>query len=745
MRKRAFIIIPVVLLLLCAGLTAVNKDLYHFTCDTLCRRAFLPQTDHSGDYLITQQTALKPGTYTLSLQMKVHGIGSGLYLADGNDEEIFYADLEDSMEDPSFAFEIKGSTARVRVGIRYNAPDSSVQMERIRISSDHVLYRESLLRHASLSVLLILAAALLVLRSCFPDVLWKLFPLFSKPENELALGFLLAVTLTACYPLLDGKTYVRGEDMFFHLTRIKGLAESLRAGYFPVRDQLYWLHNYGYGVGFYYPDVFLYFPAVMVLLGFELMTAYKVFLVVCSFFSVTSIWFAAFRISKSRPAAYTAAVLMGFSAYRLSNIFYRGAVGETQAAVFLPLIVLGLYEIFNRDPDRWLYFAAGFLGLLCCHMISLTIAAALTALFLLTQVKRILTDRRILLSLVKSVLFVIGIGAFFWIPMLEQIATNPGLQINQLIDSGARLNVTNYAFPVQNLFSRFKTWNFAWQADCIYPGWPLLLVPVFGIMVWKRRDHTIKTADFMLVFSLLMLWMCTRAFPWTLKIFLPFVTRIQFAYRILLAAGILLSLSGGIYLAELSKGRGFPVCLAVFALFCFFTTAYPVLQETVLHRTVDKSLFVMQDNRVSGAEYLPKGLDNDFPIKNADTVFIPDGETLLNITAHDRQKLSFSFSYELPENIGNVNISVPLIYYTGFQTMITAEDGSVIRPETAWDDRGLVSISSSGITRGTVSVSYHKTTAQIISECISILSLLTAVFYLKKHRQDRACKDIIQS
>ena len=102
-----------------------------------------------------------------------------------------------------------------------------------------------MLRHLTLSFLLILAAVCLALRLCAPSVLWKIFPLFSKPERELAFWILLLLTAVSCYPLFDPKTYVRGEDMFFHLTRIKGLAESLRAGYFPVRDQLYWLRNYG--------------------------------------------------------------------------------------------------------------------------------------------------------------------------------------------------------------------------------------------------------------------------------------------------------------------------------------------------------------------------------------------------------------------------------------------------------------------------------------------------------------------
>ena len=734
MKHRAYFIIPVILVFLCAGITAVNRDLYQFNYDTLCRRTFSPDTEFTQDYLISEQITLKPGKYLFTPEITVQGTGSGLYMVDGNDEEFFYSELTDGMVNPSFPFEILNRAKQVRIGVRYNSSGSSVRTERIRISADHVLYRESLLRHAVLSALLVIAAIWLTLRICFPETLWRFFPLFRKPENELALVFLLLLTLISSYPLFDPTTYVRGEDMFFHLTRIKGLSESLRAGYFPVRNQLYWLHNYGYGVGFYYPDVFLYFPALMMLLGFDLLVSYKVFLVACSFFSILSIWFATLRITGNRTAAYTAAVLFAFSAYRLSNIYYRGAVGETQAAIFYPLIILGLYEIFCENSKKWVCFAMGFLGLLCSHIISLTIAVVFTGFFLLIRIKKFFSDRNIIASLVKSVLTAAGIGSFFWMPMLEQMLTNPELRINQIIDSGARLNTTNYAFPVQNLFSRFKTWNFAWQADCIYPGWPLILVPVLGILLWKNRSSIVKKADQMLALSLIMLWMCTRVFPWTFSIFLPFVTRIQFAYRILLPASVLLSLCGGIYLANLTKKRYFRIWIVALILFCYFSTAYPIFQETILHRSVAKNMFVMQDNRVSGAEYLPKGLDNDFPLKNADTVFIPDGDSEIIINDHDRQKLSFRFSYELLKTDDNVRISVPLIYYTGYQGTITSEDGTVITPDIGWDDRGLVNISNNGIPSGTVYIAYRKTTIQKISECTALISLLMLLWYKwKKH------------
>jgi len=738
MGKRKSIVISaiaVITILLISGLVLVNRDLFHYSYDTLLERDFIPGSDAKRDYLLFGPLTLKPGVYELSTELQMEGYGSGIFLTDGDDNNFFSADLPIGEEDPSFSFEVSGAARQVRFGVRYDPETSSVRLKRVCISADHVLTRESLLHHVSVSLLMVLLWAVTAARVCCPEKLWKLFPPLARRENEYALFLLVFLTAAVCYPLFNGKTYVHGEDMFFHLTRIRGLAESLKAGYFPVRNQLYWLHNYGYGVGFYYPDALLYFPAAMVLLGFELLTSYKIFLIVCSFFSIASAWYAGWKISGNRTAAAASAIFMAFAAYRLSNVYYRGAVGETQAAMFYPLIILGLYEIFQGNRKRWPVFALGFLGLFCSHIISLTIAALLTALYLLIRIRTIIRQPGIIGALLKAVGLVVCVGAFFWMPMLEQSMTNPALRINNVLEGDVVLNGTNYAFPVENLLSPFKAWNFAFQADCIYPGWSLLLVPLLGIVLWKRRGGAVKTADFLLLFSLPILWMCTRSFPWEWPVFLPFVVRIQFAYRMLLPVSVMMSLSGGIYVSKLATGRSRIPCLCLLGLFCFFSTAFPVLQESVQNRSVDKRLFVMQDNRVSGGEYLPVGMDNVFPDKNADSVLTEDG-VQLTVTAHKRQKLGFSFSYEIPDTDQPVYFSVPLIYYTGYQGTLTDEKGNVRKAEIGWDDRGLVRLSNEGITRGSVTVEYKKTGIQLAGEILTTLSIGVLLFIVVKKRRD---------
>lgn len=727
-KARTLIITAFLFILLSAVLILVNRDIFHFTYDVPCQRTFTSEVDEKRDYIVNGPVTLKPGSYKLSLILTVEGSDNGVFLIDGDENPVFYSDMPDGTINPVFPFEISGSTKQVRVGIRYDSGPAGVSLERVKITAEHILYRESVLRHLMISILLVLLAVWLYLRLCHPDILWRVFPPFAKSENELSLLFLILLTAAVSYPVLNGKVYIHGDDMFFHITRVKGLAESLKAGYFPVRDQLYWLNNYGYGVGYYYPDVFLYFPALLVVLGFDLPTSYNIFLIVCSFFSIASAWYASFRITRNRTAAAASAVLMACAAYRLIIIYFRAAIGEVQAAVFYPLIVLGLYEIFHDHTEKWPVFATGFFGIKCCHMISMVIAVALTAFFLLTQLRKILKDRRIFFALLRSVLAVVVIDAFFWLPMLEQSFTNPGLKINQVMNGAVDFNITNYAIPFGNLFIRFKPWSGIWQADSVYPGWSMLLVPLLGVMVWINRKGYVKTADQFILFSVPIIWMTTRLFPWQWNIFLPFVSRIQFAYRMLLPVSVLFSLSGGMYFAALTENRKQYLWTGLLLVFCFFSTANPILLESAHNRAVEKRMFVMQDNRVSGAEYLPPDFDESFPGKNADTVRLVESDIPLTITAHKRQKLGFSFTYEIPENSGEVHFSVPLVYYTGFRGTLTTEDGTVLHPEITWDERGLVSLGNEGMPRGTVSVKYQKTPVQWIGESVTLFMMICLFF-----------------
>ena len=74
--------------------------------------------------------------------------------------------------------------------------------------------------------------------------------------------FLIALGLFSSYPLYT--FYLQyGHDLLFHLFRIDGIADGLQSGQFPVRLYGNDLNGYGYGVSMFYPELFLYVPALL--------------------------------------------------------------------------------------------------------------------------------------------------------------------------------------------------------------------------------------------------------------------------------------------------------------------------------------------------------------------------------------------------------------------------------------------------------------------------------------------------
>ena len=69
-----------------------------------------------------------------------------------------------------------------------------------------------------------------------------------------------------------------GSDAPFHLARIESLNQALQMGIFPVKVHPSLAYSYGYGVGIFYPDFFIYLPAVLRMAGCSLEVSCKIYI-----------------------------------------------------------------------------------------------------------------------------------------------------------------------------------------------------------------------------------------------------------------------------------------------------------------------------------------------------------------------------------------------------------------------------------------------------------------------------------
>ena len=406
----------------------------------------------------------------------------------------------------------------------------------------------------------------------FAEILMALFAadmlilFFGLPREKKLIAFSLAgITLLISMPLfIKGLHY--GHDMEIHLLRIESIADALRSGQFPARISTLALWGLGYPFSIYYNDIFLYFPAVLRLLGFSVNTAYKFYLLGINFLTVLIAYISFKGMFKSRKIGVILSLLYSTASYRYVNTYVRAAVGEYTAMAFLPLIALALWRMYSDEPKEngaivrnAMLLAVGFSGIIGCHVLTLVMIAFLMLVVVLVLFRKTFR-KNVMLSFALAALMTILINLYFLVPFADYYVNVPSY-IGDLVSGKADMIQESGVFPGQ-FFSFFQhvDGNMDDVIDNRFQSTPgLALMAVFVFAVYYRLFYGGgKRFKFLLYFSAFVLFMSTDVFPWNwlslrLKVW-GMVTQIQFPWRFLVFAVLFLTLLTG----EMLKENMFP-------------------------------------------------------------------------------------------------------------------------------------------------------------------------------------------
>jgi len=98
-----------------------------------------------------------------------------------------------------------------------------------------------------------------------------------KKINKKIIFIIFILSLLSIIPLFYSDTIVFGHDTLFHLNRVAGVLENIKIGkIIPVYFK--YLNGLGYANGLFYPDFFLYIPALLSLITKDIIISYKIFL-----------------------------------------------------------------------------------------------------------------------------------------------------------------------------------------------------------------------------------------------------------------------------------------------------------------------------------------------------------------------------------------------------------------------------------------------------------------------------------
>ena len=695
--------------------------------------------DYTGVFATTRWFDLEPGSYRVSITYVTNGGDGSASFVDEIMPAAEYDPVTLSSSRTRTVFSLWMPYECENAQLKFSANGGVMFVTGAEITPTHSW---AYVRFLTLAAFFLLADWILLM------ALRRLpFPIRSVRMRYSAL-VIAGIVLLACLPL--GFDYlVYGHDMSIHLTRIEGLKAGLLSGQFPVRMDPEIANGKGYPFSLMYSDLLLYPAAILRIIGFSLQQVYQLYVLAVTLATALVTRYCLKKIFASEGIALTGTALYVLSAYRLTNVFIRAAVGEYSAMIFLPVVVYGFWRIYTQPKQgsrlAWLPLAVGFSGLLQTHLLTTEMAVIFAVIFCLVTAKR--TFRKpVLPALLRAAGAALVWNLWFLVPMLQYMVSEAcrisgKYDASTLRDSAAFLGQIFLMFGQGGGYSESLTMGLSAEM-------PLTVGTVLGfgvlLFVLCLADPALRGAEpgatrlggWTLGFGALAIWMASTLFPWyTIYLNVEWLSKLlgklQFAWRFLGLATILLAVCACCALAVLRRGktswlRPAAVLLVLLTVIPAGFLTYEVSRNS---EVVNYQSLAAIDNlaeQVGGGEYMPYGMADGS--LNAWEVTEPTFDDALTVSDYTFGTLEASFACTNTSD-QEATAVLPLFSYPGYR--LTAGDGATLDEQD-----GLIAVTLPAGYSGTVQVKFVGFWFWRLADLISLAGIVgTAVFCRRRGRR----------
>lgn len=377
-----------------------------------------------------------------------------------------------------------------------------------------------------------------------------------KDEKYFVILIILIASIFVCIPLMSKNADMTYDDGIQHICRFMGTYQSLQEGQTKIMSNF--CNGFGYSWNIFYSPLTAILPLIFKIIGFSFTGCIKLFMFANVFLSGYFMYICTKKITKKTNIAVLSAIFYILAPYRLTDMYIRNALAELASFVFLPLIFLGLYNIFKiRDEKEYsksvdilnkenYILAIGSIGLILTHTVITMYTGIFSLIYVLINVKR-LKDKRIIKLLIINILLILVITSFFWVPLLEH-----KIMANYEVFKPGRMERTEvlvaYKLDFYRLFFTKSTDYMIYEIGIITII-SLLLTPL-AVKKIKEKEYY-KIYLFMLISGIASIIMTLKIFPFE---YMPSILKmIQFTFRLLEFSSFFFSIISAINIVTLSK------------------------------------------------------------------------------------------------------------------------------------------------------------------------------------------------
>lgn len=637
-----------------------------------------PDTGYSGKLAYTWNYMLEEGSYRIGVEYRTD-MTDPILLVQSNGRTVLSHSLNPDYTYEEIPLILEQDSQEVLFEIYYSGT-AALSLHSLQLASDSRFYQD-----AAFGALLLLLGSILAFFIC------KSRWFIQLPISSKAIGCgLLLITIASSLPLLNG--YLNwADDLCYHLIRIEGIKDGLLDGQLPVVLYPEGLYGNGY-LNCMYPSLFLYFPALLRIIGVSMAGSYKCLLIMfhgltafLTYFSVKSMlshqrntgvqtpqsrsFSATLNFSIAQKAGLLAALLYTLCPYRFTNAYARGALGELLAMTFMPLLLAGLYHVLLGERKNWWMLVLGLSGLIQTHVLSAVIGLVLCLVCGIICLLNILHEKRLLVIGIAALTTVL-INLWFIVPFLY-FYTSDTLWPSAL----DWCSFGEYSLHLSGLAGTMNTSDYRTLAL----GLPIVFCGIFALFTVcfeKKRDRLAKYCICLLALGLISTFMVINQFPsWPLMRidFMDFLLKnIQFAWRMLGPASVLLIMAGCIFLYRsafvAAYRKGIVIALAAVT----FLSCTPYQPEDFAYKNYYDTTTIGHESKLRG---IPRG-DNTIvypyewrPYGTMETdlsttpVFTEDSVVSLQNFHKDGTTVSLTYICAAPDQ----SVSLPLVHYAGYQ------------------------------------------------------------------------------
>lgn len=426
------------------------------------------------------------------------------------------------------------------------------------------------------------------------------------------------------------------------------------------------------------------------------------------------------EITEKRNLALVSSTVYIVSPYMFNTVYARCSIDETLVFAFIPLVFLGLYNLFNTEKKHY-YFIVGMVGILLTNTTLFKCIAILCVIYLILNIKELKTTR-VKKGLLVDCIFIITITSFFWIPLLQTKITTEYRVYNNI----SKEEVNREAIELKNLFVTLNGSRRIFEV-----GLPIIAMLVFSIMTYRRLNTYKKEYLFCIISGLICLFCATKYFPW--RILPKFICFIRYPWKLLEFSTFFFSIICGVNMQVMVRRFTLRdvVCITILCIIYIYSRHFIVNYADLIPIEDYKIAHISGQNNekpigIGKLDYLPiKAYENTYYIATrTDKTVILNG----NCNIENEFKIYNFLTEKISNNSDSETIlEFPYIYYPGYEIRF---DGVISKPiET---ENGFLGFKIPAYENGTIEISYEGTRLMKFSYCISIITCIVFAIYMFK-------------